>query len=657
MFDDSEYNFYDALAMALAWVQLPEPARLALLDAKFGVPLSVAILQGTTVRDLVNKRFVIEQKNSGSLMPTQTLLSLVKLARGLAPSYAAQRTCEMLGSHALNHSLVPTLFQRALKRKPLEVAELILDQCFAGGSWVQQFIDLDDLDWRDSHYSALDEFGDFRPKNRADLRTLLLQLGHGPWSIADAARWITSPQLLVSALSEGCCAVILLPSWNAREGLMFEAAQAFDAPIAGEPVQCDLPLKPCVVRDSSPHGALAHNLREILLFVFDAPQKMHKEEQRLYQKTVQLLLPRLATFPPWFELAFHDFHKSINQVSQTIHFGIELKLLEVHRQRSGTNFDSDDHLRTTELGKKFLLEDWDGQIKMLRNLSWVKGVKRELPFASRFTWVVNQSATNGEVMAWIAVFASFLAELPQGEFFHFRSLVKAWIPRSPVRAWYETKSHRNEKSPKQIEQGIYDIEFALLKQIGYRAYFAGAIHLGVDNFGRIALSTTPLTQWFLANQGELVLDAIERASIILKPDYEIVFLKPSMSAEARLAPFCNREGPASVGLLFKVNKASIQRAGRLGMSIEQIENALQECCATMPQNVLAEIRGWHSRVSSVRIESAELLMCPSEEIAQIVLSQFPRKVSQLQGTILRVNAGLTRKVIRETLLKEGIELQ
>jgi hypothetical protein len=84
------------------------------------------------------------------------------------------------------------------------------------------------------------------------------------------------------------------------------------------------------------------------------------------------------------------------------------------------------------------------------------------------------------------------------------------------------------------------------------------------------------------------------APLIVQPNFEIVFLAPSPAAEAELGRFCERIG-REIGVLFRISRQSLQRAGTAGMGAEEVITLLARRSRNpLPANVQHEIRGWGS---------------------------------------------------------------
>jgi hypothetical protein len=82
--------------------------------------------------------------------------------------------------------------------------------------------------------------------------------------------------------------------------------------------------------------------------------------------------------------------------------------------------------------------------------------------------------------------------------------------------------------------------------------------------------------------------------LVVQPNYEIVFLSPAPGVEAELGRFCDRVG-REVGVLFRISRQSLQKAGAAGIDAEQVIALLRgRSRSPLPANVVHEIRGWMS---------------------------------------------------------------
>ncbi len=88
----------------------------------------------------------------------------------------------------------------------------------------------------------------------------------------------------------------------------------------------------------------------------------------------------------------------------------------------------------------------------------------------------------------------------------------------------------------------------------------------------------------------------EETPLIVQPNFEIVFLAPAPAAEAELGRFCERIG-REIGVLFRINRQSLQKAAAAGMNAEDLVTLLSRRSRNqLPANVMHEIRGWGAQV-------------------------------------------------------------
>ena len=84
----------------------------------------------------------------------------------------------------------------------------------------------------------------------------------------------------------------------------------------------------------------------------------------------------------------------------------------------------------------------------------------------------------------------------------------------------------------------------------------------------------------------------DAGTLVVQPNFEVVFLAPSPGAEASLGRFCERVG-REVGVLFRITRQSVARAASAGLRPEQVlETLARTSRSPIPTNVAHEIPGW-----------------------------------------------------------------
>ncbi len=124
----------------------------------------------------------------------------------------------------------------------------------------------------------------------------------------------------------------------------------------------------------------------------------------------------------------------------------------------------------------------------------------------------------------------------------------------------------------------------------------GGAEAGVTPEGKTGFRVTDIGRTLLGLPRDGMPDAEavtqEPPALIVQPNFEVVFFSPSPGFEAALGRYCERVG-REVGVLFRITRQSLRRAGAAGIDPEQI---LQELArgsrSPVPPNVEHEIRGW-----------------------------------------------------------------
>ncbi|MFT5048990.1 MAG: hypothetical protein ACI8QZ_000379 [Chlamydiales bacterium] len=169
----------------------------------------------------------------------------------------------------------------------------------------------------------------------------------------------------------------------------------------------------------------------------------------------------------------------------------------------------------------------------------------------------------------------------------------------------------------------------------------------LTDVGRYLLCLTDTLEWP---------SAAESASILVQPDFEIVFLTSSPPLEASLTRFAERIGQ-DIGILFRLTRQSIQTASRAGLTHEAMLATLQEVSRTpIPDNVAREIRGWCAQTVHLAWEPMQLIRCPDEETAVRVLSAAKGKLEMLTPTLLILTDASQRTTITASCNKDGVFL-
>ncbi len=182
----------------------------------------------------------------------------------------------------------------------------------------------------------------------------------------------------------------------------------------------------------------------------------------------------------------------------------------------------------------------------------------------------------------------------------------------------------------------------------------GGIEVGIDAEGRIALRVTDLGSWLLGRAEKLPIESAEpgEASILVQPNFDVVFLSPSPGEEAAIATFAERRG-RGVGTLFAITRASCLAAASAGMRAEDAVGVLERVSKKgLPKNVVSEVKAWFKQARVVEMRRADIIICPDEETATKVLAIGGTKVRRLSELVIEVLRGKPQLV--RALREKGV---
>jgi hypothetical protein len=125
----------------------------------------------------------------------------------------------------------------------------------------------------------------------------------------------------------------------------------------------------------------------------------------------------------------------------------------------------------------------------------------------------------------------------------------------------------------------------------------GGVEAGLTSDGKPGFRMTDVGSRLLGIPRDGLPPAVEtgpqvEGPLVVQPNFEIVFLSPSPGVEAELGRFCDRIG-REVGVLFRISRQSLQKAGAAGIDADQVITLLaRRSRSPLPSNVVHEIRGW-----------------------------------------------------------------
>ncbi|HEX8392469.1 MAG TPA: helicase-associated domain-containing protein [Longimicrobium sp.] len=177
----------------------------------------------------------------------------------------------------------------------------------------------------------------------------------------------------------------------------------------------------------------------------------------------------------------------------------------------------------------------------------------------------------------------------------------------------------------------------------------GGARLGQGPRG-VAFALTPVGRYLLGATDKFQLAPQAEGDVVVKPDFEIVFLAAAPRLEAEFSRYAERLG-SGVGALFRLTRASVLRGVEHGLGADRILKAMGAASRSpVPDNVARQVRDWCAATRRVRVGPAVLVECPDMQTAARVASLAGTRATAISRTVLRLdgdakaNAALLKKM-------------
>jgi hypothetical protein len=217
-------------------------------------------------------------------------------------------------------------------------------------------------------------------------------------------------------------------------------------------------------------------------------------------------------------------------------------------------------------------------------------------------------------------------------------------------AW---RAYRGESTDEELEYQwpvlLGDLFYERLLPLG-----GGAI--GTTD-GKAGIRLTSVGRYLLGLSADFEYAAVATqgtGTIVVQPNFDVVFTAPSPREEAAIARFAERTGH-SVGTLFRITRQSVFAAAGAGVRVEDALETLEAAASRpVPANVRREVEGWFHICRRIALEPAVLLRCPDAETASRVLGAAGRAARRVSDTVLELADDKARTRIIRKLQAEGI---
>ncbi len=174
-----------------------------------------------------------------------------------------------------------------------------------------------------------------------------------------------------------------------------------------------------------------------------------------------------------------------------------------------------------------------------------------------------------------------------------------------------------------------------------RLFALGAIALGVDNEDFL-FRLTSVGRFLLGEAPDFELDSpIEKTEVVVQPNLEIVFLAPSPGAELEISAFASptraQQNGHGVGTLYRLTKASVQRAAAGGYDAARLVGALRNLSTqALPANVATQVQAWLQAVRWAEARPALLVEAGDAETAIRVLAAAGKEAKLISDTVVEL---------------------
>ena len=184
----------------------------------------------------------------------------------------------------------------------------------------------------------------------------------------------------------------------------------------------------------------------------------------------------------------------------------------------------------------------------------------------------------------------------------------------------------------------------------------GLINLGkMQDANSYAISVNTIGKYFLGEIETLPkIEAPSESSILVQPNFEIVFMGPDPAAEVQIGQFSDRLS-SGVGTLFKISHSSILKSTSIGFDAEYVLKTLKNLSEKpVPSNVKEQIKNWSAQCRMVSIKKRVLFTCPDKETALKIKASGKDKVEQISDTVIAVADSKFAKTLAKKLEAKGI---
>jgi hypothetical protein len=516
--------------------------------------------------------------------------------------------------------------------------------------WLESFRQArDPIAWEKKHSGGAGLLCFAEPPVAPALRAVIDRLltAGSPCQLGDLARAL--PKLpravLGKALYAGLRYLLLFPALRPAD---LEPIVGLWPPLVRRLQQTAVPHPaPVEPEETSAAGFVIEDMVAILAACTAEPPRLRSNDMTIFARARDTLAALLSPLPDWLQETFAaSLPERVEHAAWTLS---RLGFLEVTRDE-----ERRPHLAATGPGRSWLELPAKARLQLL-----LENIKKPGRRPIRGTgldfipdeWSLQPTSDFDEAGATVTAFK----DLRPGVFF---DVVDFLSHRSRARNPLVELSRSGKRyywlpgNPDQLE-GIWARR--LLSFLHERLLLVGGIQLGrVGEKSCFALTDIGLYLLGLADDFEVAAD--RPAEVVVQPNFDVVFLSPSITTEAAIARFAERRG-TGVGTLFRITKRAVLGAAATGLTAEQALATLRQAAAKgVPDNVAREITGWFGQTRRITVRPAVLVHCPDVEAARRVLAAGGKSVTPLTDTVVELMEPKGKAALLRKLREVGVFL-
>jgi len=329
------------------------------------------------------------------------------------------------------------------------------------------------------------------------------------------------------------------------------------------------------------HPFLVEDMTTLLRTAFAEPIPLRRGDDRPFARFVEETAAMLLTLPEWIE--------GVTGLTQEGRIDLALQALRL----TGLLRSSSPSAAGRDWVSRSLVE----RHAVVRDaLAGTQGASAPL-FALLDEDTVPADGARNDIAPWVV---QAFSSVPQSTFIRFADyaeyqaaigspLVVSAALSDAAGAGVDTPGLATEEAVEELWKSFLGIF------LGRCLLSLGGAEAGMSADGRLVFRVTGDGRFLLGLPREGFEEAAleeQAGTLIVSPNYEVVFLSSNPGLEAELGRSCDRVG-REVGVLFRITRHSMERAALSGIAVEDVLGALtRRSRSPLPSNVEHEIRAW-----------------------------------------------------------------